>query len=315
MSGKRVCVIGAGPSGMAFLYHVERLRQQGVSVPEVVCYEKQNNWGGLWNYDWRTGLDKYGEYVHGSMYRYLWSNGPKEASLEFPDYTFEQHYGRPIPSFPPREVLFDYIQGRCYNMVVYLIRARVRIAYLKLPILGRWKKHDLRRYIRFLNVVRDVKYNAASDDFSVTVKKLEEDVVLPPEKFDFVVVASGHYSFPNVPEFEGFDRFTGRNKTVWQGTFIRNVLDHAGRVMHSHDFRDAGEFKGRRLLVVGSSYSAEDIAMQTLKYGTKHVIATYRNAPMGFKWPKGIEERPLVQRFDETTAYFKDGSKAEVRSQ
>ena len=32
--------------------------------------------------------------------------------------------------------------------------------------------------------------------------------------------------------------------------------------MHSHDFRDAAEFKGRRLLVVGSSYSAEDIAMQ-----------------------------------------------------
>ena len=82
--------------------------------------------------------------------------------------------------------------------------------------------------------------------------------------------------------------------------------------MHSHDFRDAAEFKGRRLLVVGSSYSAEDIAMQTLKYGAKQVICTYRHQPMGFKWPEGIEERPLVQRFDETTAYFKDGTKAEV---
>lgn len=82
--------------------------------------------------------------------------------------------------------------------------------------------------------------------------------------------------------------------------------------MHSHDFRDAAEFKNRNVLVVGASYSAEDIALQTRKYGAKHVIATYRNAPMGFKWPKGIEERPLVQRFDETTAYFKDGSKAEV---
>ncbi len=44
------------------------------------------------------------------MYRYLWSNGPKEA-LEYPDYTFEDHFGKPIPSFPPREVLFDYLQG------------------------------------------------------------------------------------------------------------------------------------------------------------------------------------------------------------
>ena len=56
------------------------------------------------------GTDERGEPEHGSMYRDLWSNGPKEC-LEFPDYTFEDHYGKPIPSFPPREVLFDYLKG------------------------------------------------------------------------------------------------------------------------------------------------------------------------------------------------------------
>ena len=45
------------------------------------------------------------------VYRHLWSNGPKEC-LEFADYYFEEHFGIPIPSFPPREVLFDYITGR-----------------------------------------------------------------------------------------------------------------------------------------------------------------------------------------------------------
>ena len=77
--------------------------------------------GGLWNYSWRTGTDDSGEPVHGSMYRcrssnrirssirnilltrYLWSNGPKEC-LEFPYYTFEEHYGKAIPSFPPRSL-------------------------------------------------------------------------------------------------------------------------------------------------------------------------------------------------------------------
>ena len=49
----------------------------------IVCVIK--SCAGLWNYDWRTGLDGKGEPVHGSMYRYLWSNGPKEA-LEFADY-------------------------------------------------------------------------------------------------------------------------------------------------------------------------------------------------------------------------------------
>lgn len=56
-------------------------------------------------------MDQYGEPVHCSQYRYLWSNGPKEASVEFPDYTYEEHYGKAIPSFPPREVLFDYLKG------------------------------------------------------------------------------------------------------------------------------------------------------------------------------------------------------------
>ena len=110
MDVKRICIIGAGPSGMSLLYHFDRMQRQGIKVPEIVCYEQQSNWGGLWNYTWRTGTDDNGEPVHGSMYRYLWSNGPKEA-LEFPDYTFEQHFGKPIPSFPPREVLFDYLQG------------------------------------------------------------------------------------------------------------------------------------------------------------------------------------------------------------
>ena len=56
MAGERVCLIGSGPSGMAFLYHLEKLRQEGKAVPEVVCFEKAADWGGLWNYDWRTGM-------------------------------------------------------------------------------------------------------------------------------------------------------------------------------------------------------------------------------------------------------------------
>ncbi len=100
----RVAIVGAGPSGLAQLHAFEEARRNGADVPEIVCFEKQSDWGGLWNYTWRTGLDQYGDPVHGSMYRYLWSNGPKEC-LEFADYTFDEHFGKPIPSFPPREVL------------------------------------------------------------------------------------------------------------------------------------------------------------------------------------------------------------------
>ena len=107
----RVAVIGGGPCGLAQLRAFQQAKQKSADIPEIVCFEKQSDWGGLWNYTWRAGTDQYGEPVHSSMYRYLWSNGPKEV-LEFADYTFDHHFKQPIPSFPPREVLYDYIVGR-----------------------------------------------------------------------------------------------------------------------------------------------------------------------------------------------------------
>ncbi|TIT72057.1 MAG: NAD(P)/FAD-dependent oxidoreductase, partial [Mesorhizobium sp.] len=69
MMKKRIAVIGAGPSGLAQLRAFASAAQMGAEIPEIVCFEKQKNWGGLWNYTWRTGLDEFGEPVHGSMYR------------------------------------------------------------------------------------------------------------------------------------------------------------------------------------------------------------------------------------------------------
>ena len=107
----KVAIIGAGPCGLSILRAFEHLENKGEKIPDIVCFEKQDDWGGLWNYSWRTGSDQYGDPVPNSMYRYLWSNGPKEC-LEFADYSFDEHFGKPIPSFPPREVLQDYIIGR-----------------------------------------------------------------------------------------------------------------------------------------------------------------------------------------------------------
>ena len=87
----KVAIIGAGPCGLSMLRSFELAEKNGEKIPEVVCFEKQEDWGGLWNYNWRTGSDQYGDPVHNSMYRYLWSNGPKEC-LEFADYSFDEHF-------------------------------------------------------------------------------------------------------------------------------------------------------------------------------------------------------------------------------
>jgi trimethylamine monooxygenase len=263
---KRVAIIGAGPSGLAQLRAFQSARQKGAEIPDIVCFEKQSDWGGLWNYTWRTGLDEYGEPVHGSMYRYLWSNGPKEG-LEFADYSFEEHFGRAIPSYPPRAVLFDYI-------------------------IGRVEKSNIRQWIRFNSPVRHVSYDEHEGLFHVTVKDNFKDVEYT-ETFDNVIVASGHFSTPNVPFYPGFESFKGR-------------------ILHAHDFRDAMEFKDKDLLLIGTSYSAEDIGSQCWKYGAKSITISYRTAPMGHKWPDNWEELPLLEKVEGNTATFKDGSKRDV---
>ena len=263
---KRVAIIGAGPSGLAQLRAFQSAEAKGETVPEVVCFEKQDDWGGLWNYTWRTGVDQYGEPVHGSMYRYLWSNGPKEG-LEFADYTFEEHFGRPIASYPPRAVLFDYIEGRV-------------------------KKAGVRDKIRFSTVCRNVSWDGSK--FTVTVENLPEKTIYS-EEFDHVVVATGHFSTPNVPYYPGFDTFNGR-------------------VLHAHDFRDAMEFAGKDILILGTSYSAEDIGSQCWKYGAKSITVAHRTAPMGYDWPDNWQEVPALVKVEKNTATFKDGTTKDVQA-
>ena len=266
MKKQRIAILGAGPSGLAQLRAFEAAGKAGADLPEIVCYEKQSDLGGMWNYTWRTGLGAYGEPVHGSMYRYLWSNGPKEC-LEFADYGFEEHFGKPIASYPPRAVLRDYIMGRV-------------------------EKSDLRKCIRFNTAVKWVSYDKATEKFSVTVRDVKADK-LSTEEFDYVVVATGHFSTPNAPYFEGLEEFPGR-------------------VLHAHDFRDACEFTGKDLLLVGSSYSAEDIGTQCHKYGAKSVTFSYRSAPMGYDWPEAFTEAPLLTHVDGNTAHFADNTQRNV---
>lgn len=258
----KVGIIGAGPSGLAMLRAFEAEQKKGNPIPEIKCYEKQDNWGGMWNYTWRTGVGKFGEPIHGSMYKYLWSNGPKEC-LEFADYTFTEHFGQPISSYPPREVLFDYIQGRI-------------------------NKSNARSFIQFNTVARWVDFLEDKKQFRVVFDDLEKNETFE-EYFDYLVVGTGHFSTPNMPYFEGIDEFPGA-------------------VMHAHDFRGADQFIDKKLLLIGSSYSAEDIGVQCYKHGSKSVTIAYRTAPIGAKWPDGIVEKPLVTHFEGDIAFFSDGT-------
>ena len=111
---------------------------------------------------------------------------------------------KPIPSFPPREVLYDYI-------------------------LGRIKKGNSKHKVKFSTIVTNVIHNG--NNFEVTYRDKKNDTS-STDVFDYVVVANGHFSVPFIPEYPGMKAFPGR-------------------IMHSHDFRDAEEFREQKCCCFG----------------------------------------------------------------
>ncbi len=266
---RRVAVIGAGPSGLSLLRAFALAKENGAEIPHITCYEKQSDWGGMWtDFTWQTGVGQDGEPIHSSMYRNLYTNLPKEYQ-EFSDYTYDQHFHRPVPSYLNREQVQSYIIGRIKDL-------------------------RIKELIQFKTSVKLVERDAKTDRFSVRVQDLTSGK-MTVEQFDYVVVAVGHFSTPNLPSFDGMNSFPGR-------------------ISHSHDFRDAKEYRGQDVLVIGGSFSAEDIAIQLHKFGARSVTLSYRTKPLGHKWPSNVEEVPLLVRIEGKMAHFRDGSARKVDS-
>lgn len=231
------------------------------------------------------------------MYKHMWSNTPNEA-MEFHDYHLDQHFGgRSVPSFLPRQMVLDYFAGRC-------------------------RRHgDLRERFQFGKKVERVAYDEESGKFTVAVRdlnvlqrggddpapwtaapfrrgtgadidagNLDDNDLTVDDTFDAVVTATGHYSAPNV--------------TV---DLLPGIESFPGRILHSHDFRNAEEFAGLKVLVVGGSTSAEDIALQCIKYGAESALISWRTQPLGLLWPKGVSERPSVAQIRGDRVTFADG--------
>lgn len=183
--------------------------------------------------------------------------------LEYPDYTFYDHFGCFLPSYLPRTMILDYIVGRA-------------------------KVNNLRRFIRFNTAVRHVDFNDEKNEFSVEVEDFNKNSV-EGLIFDRVIVATGRFHVPNMIHIDGVDQFPGR-------------------VLHSHDLRGVEEFADRHVLLIGGSVSADDVALQCVKFGSRLVTISARQQPVALKWPTGVQLVPMIVRMEGRTAYFNDGS-------
>lgn len=87
-----------------------------------------------------------------------------------------------------------------------------------------------------------------------------------------VIIATGKYGTPIMPKIAGLD-------------------DFEGRVLHAQQFRDAEDFRGQRVLVVGNGPTGVDVAVLLSQTARPPVRLTVRNdMVVGRRYPYGLPE-------------------------
>jgi hypothetical protein len=258
---KRVAVIGLGPAGAI---SIDALAQEEV-FDVIRVFERREAAGGCWIGDLgppprlehlsalasrsadkplpiprqlpaRVPPSSQPRFAESSVYPYL------ETNVDFLPMQFSQepisthrsewsrkHYGDETP-FRHWTVMQRYIQ-RLVNR---------------------------RGYEEFVSYSTSVELaKKVGKDWVLTLRKSGETEDEPDywwqETFDAVLVASGHYNVPYVPSIPGLDALEKR---------------HPGTVLHSKQFRGRHLFKGKRVVVVGASVSAADIAFDLASTAT-----------------------------------------------
>lgn len=232
----RIAVIGGGPSGLFFTHAVNKIveSQKDSRAVEVTIFERSALPGGQWQSDGASEV---------SIYDNLWTNGASYLH-EFSDYTYDEHFGRPVGVYMRRQDLLEYILGRV---------TKDRPDFFDKHLVARTE-------------VVNVNYLDMRQEFEVTTKDVNTGT-LNLKHFDKCVWAAGQNSVRSFPQKLIDD--------VREGGF-------AGRIIHSSDMANfEDDVKGKRILLIGGGYSAEDLALQSIKVGVDEVFIAVRSSDGG----------------------------------
>jgi hypothetical protein len=204
---QRICVIGAGPSGIAT---AKALLDAGLH--DVTVYDRQDEVGGNWLFRAELG--------HSSVFETTHIISSKSLS-QFEDFPFPDDY----PDYPGHAQLAAYFQAYAKAFDLY-----DKIVF-QTVVEGCTREEDGRWRVQTSGVGAGVAH------------------------FDFLFVCNGHHWDPRMPSYPG---------------------SFAGRLVHSHQFKRAEPFRGRRVLVIGGGNSACDVAVETSRVSERTDISMRR---------------------------------------
>ncbi len=232
----RVCVIGAGPSGIAAL---KNLLDLNIAVQ---CYDLNDQVGGNWIFSEKTS--------HSSVFETTHIISSKLLS-QYEDYTWDDHYkntGTIVSNYPSHQELKDYFQAYAAHFgLLPQIQFKAKVLSCEL-VNENWKV------------------------------EIEQSGVFQTEIFTHLVVCNGHHWNPRYPSYSGME-------------------EYSGKLIHSHDYKNAAPFKGKSILVIGGGNSACDVAVETSRVARRVDISWRRGYRILPKMFFGIPSDMVMSRF------------------
>ncbi|KFA69039.1 hypothetical protein S40285_05452 [Stachybotrys chlorohalonatus IBT 40285] len=270
MSGniQTVANIGAGLSGVVSAVHLLRAGM------DVTVFERGDNVGGAWIYSAQPDRDPPFPDVHPPP----------------PDWDELDRLGGALDPaaaariFAPPGPAYDTMKSRGSEVIMRTslrrwpdgLRApldpRDVVAYLRAIV----DEHGVRDRIRFRTRVEAVRKD--DGQWRVHTSWLTTTATSFARKhetaqaFDAVVVATGRYGPPRVPDVPGL--------SLWKARF-------PGRLTHAKQYRAAARYRGKTVLVIGAFISALEMAGELVQSGTARV---YQSA-----YPTAIDFRDQVK--------------------
>lgn len=218
----RVAVIGAGPQGLAVSKNLLEVNQLGDQIFDVDLLEARDTIGGLWAYSDNADVPTTLKSTLGNVSK--WRNC-------YADFPVDEALGYEVPPYLTQPEMITYLEKYA-------------------------DKFDLRKHIHFNALVLNSERSSTDDTWLLSVKDLKTDSV-ENQKYDKVVVATGQYTLPVIPQIPGIEKF-------------------CGTVMHSTSYKHAQDFHGQRVLILGFGVTAADTAAELVDHSSEIYLSHRR---------------------------------------
>ncbi|EZA46628.1 Flavin-containing monooxygenase FMO GS-OX-like protein [Ooceraea biroi] len=154
---------------------------------------------------------------------------------------------------------------------------------------------NLRPHIKLNTLVKHIEPETLKNGqtlWTVTYEDLETKAETS-KTFDAVVLCNGHYTVGHVPHIQGIESF------------------HGGCI-HSHQYRVPEVYAGKKVCILGASWSGIDIAVEVAQYADKVYLSHNLPEQIDSKMSSNVEQRSGVESIQGSVFTFRDGTRAEV---